>query len=182
MNRVFISGLLMLSFIAGSAKLSGISARPKDETQPATADKWKAFQFLFGTWSGEGLGPGGKGPGTLTVEPDLDGTILKAVNNQNFPGNEKQPPFTYRGMMIVSSPTKALFVDNEGHVLHYTVRATPNKVVFTGEREAVPVSPRFRFSYALLENGKLDCSFDIAPMGTPDKFSIHVGGTASRKQ
>lgn len=182
MNRVFISGLLTLSFIAGATQLSGLSVPAKDEAQLATAGKWKAFQFLFGTWSGDGLGPGGKGPGTLTVEPDLDGTILRAVNSQSFSGNEKQPPFTYRGMIILSSPTRALFVDNEGHVLHYIVRATSNKVVFTGEREAVPVAPRFRFSYTLLKDGKLDCSFDIAPMDTPDKFTIHVSGTASRKQ
>ncbi len=59
-------------------------------------------------------------------------------------------------------PLKAIYFDNEGHVLHYAI-ATPtaDEVVFLSE---VGPGPRFRLTYAL-KNGVLLGRFQIQPPG-----------------
>ena len=162
--------------------MSAMAVRPK---KPATdapqrvagVDRWKAFRFLIGNWSGDGTGVAGQGVGDLSVETDLNESILKMTNQVNFTGKDRKT--TYRSTMVVSAGSKALFVDNEGHVLHYTVSFGPKTITFVSDPERN--SPRFRFTYTDLGGKQVKCSFDIAPPPTLDKYTIHVSGTATKK-
>jgi hypothetical protein len=111
----------ILSWVLMLVCLSAMAATPKkpstDAPQPmAGVDHWKSFRFLIGNWTGDGTGPAGQGIGDLTVETDLSDSILKMTNQVDFTGKDKKT--TYRSTMVVSGGSKALFMDNEGHVLH----------------------------------------------------------------
>jgi hypothetical protein len=145
--------------------------------------KWQPWQFLLGTWKGDAKGTAGDGPGEFTFKTDLDGKILVATNNQEFGANSEHAGFTYRSMMVVyllGVDTAAIFYDNEGHVLNYSVQFSnnPRRVTFTGER--VPYAPRFRFSYIDNGDGTLKAVFETAPANTPTVYSSHVEGTARK--
>jgi hypothetical protein len=162
--------------------VNAIAAKPNkpatDAPQPASGtDRWKAFRFLIGSWSGDGAGPAGQGSGDLAVETDLNDSILKMTNLVNFTGTDKKT--TYRSTMVVSAGSKALFIDNEGHVLHYTVSVGPRTITFVSVPE--PNSPRFRFTYTDLGGKQVKCAFDIAPPPNINKYTIHVSGTVTKK-
>lgn len=176
--RRYLKLVILVAFIGVSvgAKSAG-SAAAAFEPPP---NNWQAFQFLIGSWSGKGIGTAGEGIGNMTVETDLDGAILKVTNTQDFAAKGNRAAFTYRGVMVVSPSRKALFVDNEGHALHYTVTVAPRKIIFLSDPEQY--SPRFRFTYTDMGGGRVNCAFDVAPLETPNKFSIHISGVATKKR
>src|SRR4051794_12379633 len=115
--------LMAIIGLAAAAKPPKLPPKPTVDTaqRSVAGDRWKAFQFLLGSWSGEGVGPAGQGPGGMVVETDLNDSILRLTNQVDFAAKDKKT--AYRGTMVVSSSQKALFLDNEGHVLHYTFKA-----------------------------------------------------------
>jgi hypothetical protein len=173
--------LCLLSIFVLQAELSATSA-PDTQAQSSTiAPRLVNLKFLMGKWTGFANATAGKGPGGLEFVSDLDGKLLKAISTQEFPATDKHPAFTYRSIMYISSPTTALFVDNEGHVLHHTVQvlSKPLRVVFTSKPE--PYSPRFRLTYVDLGGGKAKCIFEIAPYGSKT-YTQHVEGTGERQK
>ena len=76
---------------------------------------------------------------------------------------------------------RAIYFDNEGHVIHYTAEFAEggDRIVFTSETEVS--SPRFRLTYSKLGPGKVAIRFEIAPPGKPDAFSPYIEATARRK-
>jgi hypothetical protein len=172
----------ILSWVLMLVCMSAMAATPKKPSTDtpqgmAKVDQWKSFRFLIGNWTGDGTGPAGQGIGDLVVETDLKDSILKMTNQVDFTGKDKKT--TYRSTMVVSGGSKALFMDNEGHVLHYTVTLGPKTVTFVSDPE--PNSPRFRFTYTDLGSNKVRCSFDIAPPPNLNKYTIHESGTATNK-
>jgi hypothetical protein len=145
--------------------------------------KWQPWQFLLGTWKGDAKGTAGEGSGEFTFKTELDGKILVATNNQEFGATSDHAAFTYHSMMVVyllGVDTAAIFYDNEGHVLNYSVQFSnnPRKITFTAER--VAFTPRFRFSYADNGDGTLKSVFESAPADTPTVYSSHVEGTVKK--
>lgn len=74
---------------------------------------------------------------------------------------------------------RAIYFDNEGHVIPYavTLPQKPNVAVF--ETEAGQPGPRFRLTYELNADGVLENVFWIAPPG--GEFKVYVRGTLKRK-
>ncbi len=107
--------------------------------------KWSQFQFMIGKWKAD--------TGAFTFLPELNGQVLARRNTAAAAG-QKHDDF-----MIVyqEDGVKAIYFDNEGHVIHYTVSfPAKNAAVF----ESYGPGPKYRLSYAL--NGqKLDGRFDI---------------------
>ena len=170
--------LSLVAIICIGAAATPAGAPPAPPYQPEA--QWRAFQFLMGTWSGTGIGTAGEGPGTMVVASDLDGAVLKITNSQNFGPKGGRAAFTYSSIMVISPNMKALFVDNEGHVLHYTARADGKNVTLLSVPERN--SPRFRFTFKSVGEDKVDCGFDVAPLETPGKFTVHVHGVATKKK
>ncbi len=155
----------------------------------APADSaWPGWQFLFGDWEGVGGGqPGQASAGGFRFAPDLDGRVLVRRSFAAYEAAAGRPAFRHEDLMVVyrDSPgneARALFVDNEGHVIHYiaTVDTGAGNVVLTSLAE--PRAPRFRFTYHRLAPDSLAFRFDIAPPGKPDSLAVYVQGTARRKR
>lgn len=148
-------------------------------------DAWAHLRFLFGTWEGAGQGTPGEGVGSFTFELVLDAGALLRRSHSSYPAAKDRPAVTHDDLMVIyreGGNLRALYVDNEGHVIHYAVATTdaPRKVTFTSA--AGPDAPRYRFTYRLVGEDTVRTRFEIAPPGHPDAFALYVEGDARRSR
>ena len=147
-----LAALLLLLALAGAAN--------------AAADPWARLRFLVGEWTGESVGTAGSGGTTFALE--LDDRILVRHNRADYPATADRPAQSHRDLMIVypepDSGLRAIYFDDEGHVIRYRVSfGAERRVVFTSLESAA--GPRFRLSYEPQPDGSLDVAFDTAPPG-----------------
>jgi hypothetical protein len=152
--------------------------------QPVKAADWSAWQFILGEWVGTGSGAPGQGTGSFTFSYDLEKRILVRKNHTEFPKTDKSPAFTHEDLMIVyqeNDRTKAVYWDNEGHVINYIAGFSQdgNKLYFTSE--AAAQAPRFRLVYEKLGDNKMNNVFEIAAPGKPDQFSKYLEAVVIKK-
>ena len=148
---------------------------------PAADDAFKPVEFLIGDWIGEGSGSPGQGGGSFSLSYDLDRKILVRRNVSEYPAANGRPAAHHEDLMIVypESPLRAIYFDNEGHVIHYAVHAQANGVQFISEPSKK--EPRFRLTYTKQDEGAVLIDFAIAPPGQPEGFKSYVAGTVHRK-
>jgi hypothetical protein len=125
----------------------------------AQTDPWKDLQFLSGEWVAEGA------PGACSFTFDLQRKIIVRKNLSEAPTRHEDLMVIY-----VEKDLKAIYFDNEGHVIHYTVEAGPDMVRF--------VSDQYRLTYRKTGE-KLALDFEIAPPGKP--FANYLHATLRRK-
>ncbi len=154
--------------------------------QPMKAGNWDSWQFLLGEWVGEGGGSGpGQGLGTSTFYLDLQNTILVRKNQANYPASKDRPAYSHDDLMIIyrqPDSTKAIYFDNEGHVIHYTAAFSEDHNTLTFISEINQSAPRFRLTYTKVKEGTLKIKFEIAPPGKPEAFSQYIEALLHRKQ
>lgn len=150
----------------------------------APQPNWDAWKFLIGQWTGEGSGQPGQGSGDFTFHLDLDGKILVRESHSDYPATKDHPATSHRDLMVVypggnGKPDRAIYFDNEGHVIDYTVEFTSDgSAVFLSVPQAS--APRFRLTYIRLENDRVRIRFEMAPLGHPEGFSTYVEGVCRR--
>ncbi len=149
----------------------------------ATLD-WNDLQFLLGEWTAAGTGAPGEGTGSTTFAFELDGKLFVRRNHVDWSGAPGQSAFAHDDQLITykeeTGAMRAIYFDNEGHTIHYTVTLSPEgHIVYISE--AVPGAPRFRMSYIKGTDGTYVTRFEIAPPGNPEGFVTHVEGPARRK-
>jgi hypothetical protein len=147
---------------------------------------WEPFRFLIGDWVGEGSGQPGKGSGEFSFSLDLQDKILMRKNRSAYPAAAGRPAFVHDDLMVTyrtegDGPAKAIYFDNEGHVIHYTATVSTDRQAIRFLSEASTSAPRFRLTYAKEDEGKVRITFEIAPPGKPDAFKTYLEGTARRK-
>ena len=157
-----------------------LSAQPSP-----SAPRWDAFKFLIGEWVGEGTGAPGEGTGGFTFSLDLQNTVLVRKNYADYPATKDRPAFRHDDLMIVyqeGGKTRAIYFDNEQHVINYgvTVASDSNSIVFVSD--AVASMPRFRLTNTKAGNDKIVITFEVAPPGKPEAFARYIGATARRRQ
>jgi hypothetical protein len=125
-------------------------------------DPWKTLQILTGEWVGETA----ESAGACSFTFDLQHKILVRKSYSQSPTSRHDDL-----MVIYLEPApKAIYFDSEGHVIHYTVEASPDSVRFLNEQ--------YRLTYR--KNGdNLLMDFDIAPPGKP--FSNYLHATLRKK-
>jgi hypothetical protein len=146
---------------------------------------WNAFKFLAGEWVGEGTGAPGEGTGGFTFSYDLQTTVLVRKNYANYPASKDHPAFTHDDLMIVyqdGGKTRAIYFDNEQHVINYSVAVSSdsNSIVFVSD--AVPAMPRFRLTNTKAGTDKITITFEIAPPGKSESFTRYIEAVARRKK
>ena len=141
------------------------------------ADPFAPLRFLVGRWQGEDAkGVPGKGSGEFTLRPELGGKVLVRRNVADYPAQNGRPAVHHEDLTTVypeRGELKALYVDNEGHAIHYTVAAAP------GGDGAVLLSegpgPRFRLSYLKQGADRIAIRFEIAPPGKDFATYLEAG-------
>jgi hypothetical protein len=149
-----------------------------------TKPDWFAFYFLLGEWISQGGGTPGQGGGNLVFQFDLQQQILLRKNHVEFPAVQGQPAFAHDDLTVIfpdsSGRMRAIYFDNEGHSIYYSVGLTEDGKMITFVSEPSPSKPRFRTTYLKGQDETMVIRFEIAPPDKPDEFSIYTEGTAIR--
>ncbi len=147
----------------------------------AAAPSWSSLAPLFGEWAAEGMGQPGASAGTFSFVPDLDRAVVIRRARSEYPATKERPGFAHDDLMVIfaeGGATKAIYFDNEGHLIRYSVEADPSGAVFLSDPAP---GPRFRLRYDWATAGVLRITFEIAPPGG-GAFKTYVQGTAKRKK
>jgi hypothetical protein len=135
-------------------------------------DRWSQFQFLIGNWSGVGSGqPGEAVSGATSFSYDLDKKVVVRKNRAEYaPKPGEKSGFVHEDLLIIyrqpfDSTFRAIYFDNEDHVINYVVSFPTQQPAAVFESEATGKGPRFRLVYELSTDGVLTNEFLIAPPG-----------------
>ena len=123
--------------------------------QPPTADPWQSLRFLIGTWEArtQGGSAGAASSGTYVFRLELRNHVLArhtasagCTGPSDFDCEHDDVLYVYQDS--AGQPLKAVYFDNEGHVIYYDV-AVPkaNTVVFLSPSSQP--GPQFRLTYEL---------------------------------
>ena len=71
---------------------------------------------------------------------------------------------------------KAIYFDNEGHTINYSITFSDKTIIFTSDQTLnIPV---FRLTYALMEDQQVNTKFEISMDG--ENFKTYVEGKSTR--
>jgi hypothetical protein len=183
--------LLLVLLLASSVCLSQSGVMQKAATAQAAgaaakAAPWADWSFLLGNWI---LDEGGGRPGeatsaTASFTVDLGGHVIVRRNHSEYASVNGKPPVIHDDLMTIyeeGGAARAIYWDNEGHVIRYTVSVSADrkKIVFVSEKAAG--APVFRLTYEDLKPNTVRAGFEIAPPDKPGQFAMYVQGTMVRK-
>jgi hypothetical protein len=135
--------------------------------QSAQADSWNSLSFLEGSWEARTASDSAaKASGVYTFRRELGGHVM--ARHSNSAGCSAPTDFNcdHHDLLYIfqeapGQALKAIYFDNEGHVIHYALSTpTPTSVVFLSDAGA---GPQFRLSYELKDGIMIG------------KFQIHAG-------
>ncbi len=147
---------------------------------------WAPFQFLIGSWASPVSGQPGEGvSGSTIFSYDLDQKVIIRRSRAEFapePG-QKEGNVHEDLLVIYRQPGevqfRAIYFDNEGHIIHYTVSSPARQPAVVFDSEANEKSPRARLVYEADQDGNLSVEFFVAAPG--GELMSHVKGTVERK-
>ncbi len=139
---------------------------------------FQPIAFLMGEWIGEGGGKPGDANGSFSFALDLDKKIAVRKNHADLQNG------VHDDLMIAypdpaGKGLRAIYFDNEGHVINYMVEPIEGGVQFMSE--ASKTMPRFRLTYKKTGEKTVSIQFEIAPPGKPDSFAPYITAGARRK-
>ncbi len=152
-----------------------------------TVTDWDQLQFLIGRWVSPLSGQPGEGiSGASTFSYALDGKVIIRTSRAEFapaPGEEKG--LVHDDLLIIyqqpgESKLRAVYFDNEGHIIHYTLSFPEKQPGVVFESEASAGSPRARLTYETEPDGTLLTEFSVALLGGP--LLSHVKGKLTKKE
>ena len=141
---------------------------------------WEKWQYMMGAWNGEGSGQPGSGSGSYTLKPKLGACILERKGVTDIPAMNGRPAVHHEDVMIIyknkeGNPVKALYFDNENHVIPYDITYSDNKIILVSEANSA--MPRFRLSYEKVEDKLMNIKFEMAmPGGASNDFKMYMEG------
>ena len=145
-------------------------------------NNWDKFDYLLGSWKGEGSGTPGQGEGTFSFKMDLDKNILVRKSHSDYPATENKPAAIHDDLMIIyrdatGAPNKAIYFDNEEHVINYAI-TFPNSKEITFTSDKIPNIPTFRLTYRIIDDVTMDTIFEISKDG--EHFVTYIQGKSKR--
>jgi hypothetical protein len=148
----------------------------------AAAAPAPGLSFLVGDWIGTGSGSPGQGAGSFSFAPDLQKQVLVRRSHSEYPAAGGRPAVVHDDLMIVyGGETKAVYFDNEGHVIHYAIRVDPEARSATFLSTEPSPSPLFRLTYRQREPDEIVVDFAIAPNGKEESLRTYVSGIVRRR-
>jgi hypothetical protein len=116
---------------------------------------WQSLQFLIGTWEATTQGGSARAAsaGSYTFQMELRNQVLARHSSGAACKGPADFNCAHSDLLYVyqdspSQPYKAIYFDNEGHVIHYDV-STPTSSTAIFLSDPSRPGPQFRLSYAL---------------------------------
>lgn len=138
--------------------------------------KWRVLE---GLWEGENQ-PGGAS-GACGFRFDLADHILIRTNSAKLAGSAA---VVHDDLMVITpdistDKAKAMYYDNEGHVIQYDAEWSQdgNVLIFASKLGS---GPQFRLTYKKLGTDEFLVSFGIAPPGASNSFKAYTSGKITR--
>jgi len=170
--------LLALTLLAAAALST--------HAQSPAADPLAPLDFLTGTWTAAttaASSSSGQVIGTYTFSRDLaghalqrTGTVATCKGPSDFDCNHHDQLTIFpdpHGATVHGSSLFALYLDNEGHVIYYTITTPdPHTAIFLSQ--GPPTAPKFRLTYHLEGTGPkaiMTGKFQMAAPGSDDYHS-----------
>lgn len=146
-------------------------------------NNWGEWNWLLGKWNGEGNGTPGQLVGTDTFTEDLNNNIILRRSKTGLPSNNNQSEKTHESLMVIyldytKQPSKAIYFDNEGHTITYTITYAKNQIIL--QSEAFGNAPIFRLSYSLIDKNTMLTTFEMSQDGK--QFRKYVEGKSKKTQ
>jgi hypothetical protein len=148
-------------------------------------NSWDQLQFLIGSWSSPVSGQPGQGvSGSTTFSYDLDKKVVVRKSRAEFaPAAGETKGLVHEDLLVIyqqpeESVLRAIYFDNEGHIIHYTLSFPEIQPGVVFESEASETSPQARLVYGAAEDGSLVTEFFVATPG--GALLSHVKGTVQR--
>jgi hypothetical protein len=144
-----------LKIFVAVATLLALALTQNHRALSAPTDPWKALAFLEGTWDAHAQAgsAGAQSSGTYTFKPELKNHVLVRRSDSaackgpaDFDCGHSDVLYVYQE--AENQPLMAIYFDNEGHVIHYTV-STPDSSTAIFISDASPSRPQFRLVYEL---------------------------------
>jgi len=166
--------------------VAGLLPRTLAGSSEGSKSDWAPLEYLLGDWVGDGEGQPGQGTGQFSFHPDLQNHILVRKSYAAYPPTKDRPAYRHDDLTVIykesdSAPPRAIYFDNEGHVINYSIRISPDQKTIEFVSDVLPSSPRYRLTYVKTGSDTLTLRFEIAPPGKPDSFSIYIEAKARRK-
>lgn len=158
--------------------LAGFSACYGQQSSP-----WTKWTWLMGEWKGEGAGNPGQGSGVFSFKTDLSDHILVRKSHSEYPASGNKPATIHDDLMIVSldfggNPSRAIYFDNEGHTINYTISYTDNSIILISDK--IEHVPTFRLTYTNLGNNTVNTKFEMSQDGI--KFFTYIEGKSLKTE
>lgn len=145
MRRTSVAAIL--SFLGCFAQVAS--------TPSAAVDPWQPFRFMIGTWEAriQGGSAGAASVGAYAFQLELGNHVLARHSSNaacqgpaDFNCDHGDLLYIYRDSP--DQPLKAIYFDNEGHVIHYDVTApAPNVAILLSA--PLQQGPQYRLIYEL---------------------------------
>jgi hypothetical protein len=154
------------------------------QTQPAAgaAKFGPNWRLLIGSWVSEG--PASAGSGSCSFRFDLGEHVIVRTNHAELPESGARPAGAHDDFMVISPGTtetqgRAMYWDNEGHVIEYSATWAPDGNTLTFISKA-GLGPQFRLIYKKVDADSLSVSFEMAPLGQSGAFKPYTSGRIRR--
>jgi hypothetical protein len=146
---------------------------------------WSQWDYLVGQWTGDNSGEPGVGTGFFIFQKDLNNEILTRKSHTEFAAKIQEPKAVHNDIMIIypdksETPDKAIYFDNEGHVINYSITYEGNSIILTSE----PMNDlsKVRFTYTKIDDNNVKMKFEISVTGQPDAFKTYLEGSAHKEK
>ena len=102
-------------------------------------------------------------------------------SHSEYPATDKKPKVIHDDLMVIyldysGTPSKAIYFDNEGHTINYSISYADKSIVFTSAK--ITNIPVFRLTYILLDNETIDTKFEMSQDGI--QFMTYIEGKSTR--
>ena len=183
MRRINLALCVALALVITPAGV-GLAQSPPKPPQPPFSPAWQA---VLGEWVGVGSGQPGSGEGTFAFRLELDDRIIVRKNHNDIAATPSQPATAHDDLMVIypterTAEWRALYADNEGHVIYYRVRWSADGKKLTFQSDINTGQPRYRLTYTVASADEVVIGFEIAPPGRPDAFTSYLTGKARRNK
>jgi hypothetical protein len=147
----------------------------------AQSDTWKPFHFLIGEWEAKTTAGPAQSSGSYAFQLELRNHVLvrrSATKDCKGPNDFNCEHGDILYIYREGAAFKAIYFDNEGHVIHYNIATSSNSAIFLSDDPG----PQFRLTYEL-KDGVMSGKFQIKPPGQTE-FKSYLewsGGKSSSR-